>query len=659
MKKFFFLIILLLPQFIFCKWEELPGWVDYDVITEPVRATDTIVLKYSTYKMLISTDNGKIWKIKQAAMIDGQIENINNLLFFGNILVIECRKGIYFSYDLGDTWVSKNTGIEAIDINSIFENNGKIYIGSNSGLYYSDELGENWNKIDTKDLPSLNLIILYANEDQLWVECVRKRSNFNVPDTINVFFTPNFGSSWELIKFDSSDLINAHPTSNPNKLFTIYNGTIYLSNDRGTSWEIKNNGIEDAYVEQIATQGDTIFAATDKGVYSSFNNGDVWTLKNWKLRDAQSLLISDNKILLIGPGLDELYESSDFGETWVLLYKLQIYGEPRAIISYNNTLYIGSKKLGISTDNGTTWFFNENLKVDTTIYSIAVSGRNIYVGTQVGLFMSSDNGLSWEIKANDLLKSKFSKQIFSVVIYGDNIFASVADGILKSTDKGSNWEFKKIANNHYVNPVCISEDGILYVGSYGEGLFISTDLGITWVVEQFTNSQIKSLAILGDNVYVGSEVGFFISTDKGETWENTGLSFYYNNYSTPLANSILIYKDIFFIANDKNGVFVSTDMGNSFEARNEGLILKGRSSSSAITVNDDYIFVSLCGMEPGINCLFRAKINDLVSNVREDHNFTSNSSIYPNPAGDYIYINSPPIDGVGGVWQYQIYDLLR
>jgi hypothetical protein len=32
--------------------------------------------------------------------------------------------------------------------------------------------------------------------------------------------------------------------------------------------------------------------------------------------------------------------------------------------------------------------------------------------------------------------------------------------------------------------------------------------------------------------------------------------------------------------------------------------------------------------------------------------------IYPNPAQDYIYINSPLVEGAGGVWQYQIYDLL-
>ena len=34
------------------------------------------------------------------------------------------------------------------------------------------------------------------------------------------------------------------------------------------------------------------------------------------------------------------------------------------------------------------------------------------------------------------------------------------------------------------------------------------------------------------------------------------------------------------------------------------------------------------------------------------------ATIYPNPASDYIYINSPLTDGAGGVWEYQIYDLL-
>ncbi len=36
----------------------------------------------------------------------------------------------------------------------------------------------------------------------------------------------------------------------------------------------------------------------------------------------------------------------------------------------------------------------------------------------------------------------------------------------------------------------------------------------------------------------------------------------------------------------------------------------------------------------------------------------SNFSISPNPASDYIYINSSLVEGTGGVWQYQIYDIL-
>jgi hypothetical protein len=45
------------------------------------------------------------------------------------------------------------------------------------------------------------------------------------------------------------------------------------------------------------------------------------------------------------------------------------------------------------------------------------------------------------------------------------------------------------------------------------------------------------------------------------------------------------------------------------------------------------------------------------ADVKDEQN-KADLSIYPNPAGDYIYINSPLIDGIGGEWEYQIYDLL-
>jgi len=54
---------------------------------------------------------------------------------------------------------------------------------------------------------------------------------------------------------------------------------------------------------------------------------------------------------------------------------------------------------------------------------------------------------------------------------------------------------------------------------------------------------------------------------------------------------------------------------------------------------------------------FRAKISDLITGIQDDAP-TSEISIYPNPASDYIYINSPLVEGSVGIYEYTIFDLL-
>jgi len=68
--------------------------------------------------------------------------------------------------------------------------------------------------------------------------------------------------------------------------------------------------------------------------------------------------------------------------------------------------------------------------------------------------------------------------------------------------------------------------------------------------------------------------------------------------------------------------------------------------SEYFNTNDDNPLYIVCFREGGVKL-----------GVDEDPQVIQ-PRIFPNPARDYIYINSSLIDGAGGVWQYQIYDIL-
>jgi photosystem II stability/assembly factor-like uncharacterized protein len=99
--------------------------------------------------------------------------------------------------------------------------------------------------------------------------------------------------------------------------------------------------------------GSNIFAAADGGVFLSTNNGTSWTaLTN---RIVNTLAASGN-IIFSG--------------------------------TYSNGIYR-------STDNGTTWSNTSTGLGGNNVVCFAISGNNIFSGTNHGVFLSTNNGSNW------------------------------------------------------------------------------------------------------------------------------------------------------------------------------------------------------------------------------------------------------------------------
>jgi len=90
----------------------------------------------------------------------------------------------------------------------------------------------------------------------------------------------------------------------------------------------------------------------------------------------------------------------------------------------------GGKGVFLSTDNCTTWTaIDSGLPTNATVPSLAVSGNNIFAGTQgSGVFLSTNNGTSWTAVNNGLTNT----QIQSLAVSGSNIFAGTSTGGVSS-----------------------------------------------------------------------------------------------------------------------------------------------------------------------------------------------------------------------------------
>jgi hypothetical protein len=175
------------------------------------------------------------------------------------------------------------------------------------------------------------------------------------------------------------------------------------------------------------------------------------------------------------------------------------------------------------------------------------------VGTDNGVFLSTDSGASW-IAANTGLTNKV---VYSLVVIDANIFAGTRKGVFLSTNNGTNWT---AVNNELQFVIALAGNGKnLFAGTSFNGLYFSHDNGNNWdsVYTGLKETAILSLAMTGTNVFAGTYGGVFLSSDSGSHWVPVNLTDPYK----PAINSFIVRGTNIFASAYNQGIFFSTDNG--------------------------------------------------------------------------------------------------
>ena len=306
--------------------------------------------------------------------------------------------GIAVSYDQGDTWASPVNGYNTSQFYSVAKHpEENRYLGGmqDNGTYFSE-----------------------ANPGML------------------TYWTPalggdGFGSVWH--------------SRNPSYMIgSLYYNNIYLSDDSGKNWQNISQDIEDSgsdsgapFITTIASSNDDpdlLFVGGPSGLWRSDNFGINWQKIVIDKADYgyangsvyMEISKADPSIVWAGVRMDDngkLNLSVDGGYTFkgVSNYKKlirRISGvathpfDPDVVYVLNSAP--GSPKVIRSEDRGQTWTdisgFGDNTTSsngfpDVAVYSLLVMPGNtdeIWAGTEIGLFISTDNGASWHYSNNGL-----------------------------------------------------------------------------------------------------------------------------------------------------------------------------------------------------------------------------------------------------------------
>ena len=165
------------------------------------------------------------------------------------------------------------------------------------------------------------------------------------------------------------------------------------------------------------------------------------------------------------------------------------------------------------------------------------------------------------------MKIKIGKTLKQNCSNGTNNFIPIILlSIILCGQSYAQWEKTNFPDTIKVNTIVI-KDSSIFVGTEGEGIFVSTNNGENWTGSNkgLQDTIIHTICILGNSIFAGTETGVSVSTDNGENWRSinsglSGLGVWSLEARTDPAGDTTIFAGVW------SGLYSSTDWGENWEA---------------------------------------------------------------------------------------------
>ena len=344
-----------------------------------------------------------------------------------------------------------------------------------------------------------------------------------------------------------------------------FGGGVSISNDIGKSWVQSNQGLQNLNVTALESgpslpdsSGQTIFAGTyGNGVFASTDNGAHWFPKNQGMENYNVNAMDEADDVLYASGNSGIVmRSTDWGSSWQQfghgLPSTDIICVAAIDIPAGKFIYCGTIDQGVwrCPATGGSWTSLNAGLASLHINSIVAKGTGLYIGTQEGVYRSSDGGTSWTSTTKDPFHSlrvihavppaePNGQGALIVCSDGSYIAPSVilwSAGLVFSTmDDGKDWNTAgtlipggSITVTH--------RDGLVFLLPLGNmdrstGLHISSNMGFTWEEMNDLNpiyaifNCLEIVKLQGDSslsCFFGSNYGgisgVLFSSDTGRSW---------------------------------------------------------------------------------------------------------------------------------------------
>jgi hypothetical protein len=188
---------------------------------------------------------------------------------------------------------------------------------------------------------------------------------------------------------------------------------------------------------------------------------------------------------------------------------------------------------------------------------------------------------------------------------GPNILAACWMGVFYSTDNGLTWNPTNLQDppeNGYMDPAGFAVRGnVVCVGVSSfpqtKGIYRSTNCGVTWTLA--SPMQASDIIVMatggGSTMYAGDLFGAFVSHDDGFTWGGVGVGG---------AFTLLAWDEYGLIGNN-DGVWFSEDFGDTWVFKSEGLDQYPNNAVQGFAKDENYVYAGLYR-----NAIWRRPLSD-------------------------------------------------